>query len=315
MVYCYFNPMEGAPEPGEIHLIHFTPTFVSTFPVQVFAFTCAQNVRPGHCSVGASIHATDEDFPDLQRAGQQHPAPHEHRHKHIDWLCSWYLRDHWSIRLPHFWFQGLSKRSLVVTISLTSRQVGANVIAMYPSTSIFIAIGQLAIAILVMFSYPLQVHPCRNCLDKAFHLGGYQASSSSLVDDNDGASVTDEHGAGEMSTFKHTVLSIAIIASGFSIAYFVDNLQMGELTCAPVDSMRTHPHNSSLLRRLHRVDHGFLYTPGPVFLEAHKERPGDRQDVESVRARPRNIWNASIRILVRKFYFGFERFVVDLSAP
>ena len=37
---------------------------------------------------------------------------------------------------------------------------------MYPSTSLFIAVGQLAIVILVLFSYPLQVHPCRNCLDK-----------------------------------------------------------------------------------------------------------------------------------------------------
>ena len=33
------------PAPGEIWLIHFTPDFVSTFPIQVFAFTCAQNVR------------------------------------------------------------------------------------------------------------------------------------------------------------------------------------------------------------------------------------------------------------------------------
>ena len=50
--------------------------------------------------------------------------------------------------------------------------VGANIIAMYPSTSLFVAVGQLAIAILVLFSYPLQVHPCRNCLDKVFHFGG-----------------------------------------------------------------------------------------------------------------------------------------------
>jgi len=54
---CYFNPIEGTPEPREIHLIHFTPTFVSTFPVQVFAFTCAQNVSSGGRSVGAFIHA------------------------------------------------------------------------------------------------------------------------------------------------------------------------------------------------------------------------------------------------------------------
>jgi len=55
--------MEGAPEPGEIHLIHFTSTFVSTFPVQVFAFTCAQNVSSGLYSVGAFIHTVVKLFP------------------------------------------------------------------------------------------------------------------------------------------------------------------------------------------------------------------------------------------------------------
>jgi amino acid permease len=31
--------------PGEVHLIKFTPSFISTFPIQVFAFTCSQNVK------------------------------------------------------------------------------------------------------------------------------------------------------------------------------------------------------------------------------------------------------------------------------
>ena len=97
---------------------------------------------------------------------------------------------------------------------------------MYPSTSIFIAVGQLAIAILVMFSYPLQVHPCRNCLDKVFHPAN-KATKSALNDDDE-EEVVDEHGAGDMSTFKHVVLTVAITGSGFMIAYFIDDLQMGE---------------------------------------------------------------------------------------
>jgi len=115
---------------------------------------------------------------------------------------------------------------------LTLWQVGANVIAMYPSTSIFIAIGQLAIAILVMFSYPLQIHPCRNCLDKIFHLGNKMTKSALTEDgddDDDDVSVVDEHGAGDMPTFKHVVLTLAITMGGFTIAYFVDDLQTGEL--------------------------------------------------------------------------------------
>ena len=42
---CYFFPLKGTQPRGEVHLIKFTPSFVSTFPVQVFAYTCAQNVR------------------------------------------------------------------------------------------------------------------------------------------------------------------------------------------------------------------------------------------------------------------------------
>jgi len=100
---------------------------------------------------------------------------------------------------------------------------------MYPSTSIFIAVGQLAIAILVMFSYPLQVHPCRNCLDKIFHLGNKVAKSPQTGDeDEDDIPVVDEHGPGGMSTFKHAILTVAIVVGGFAIAYFVDDLQMGE---------------------------------------------------------------------------------------
>lgn len=140
---------------------------------------------------------------------------------------------------------------------------------MYPSTSIFIAVGQLAIAVLVMFSYPMQVHPCRNCLDKIFHLGNQQ-SNSTLVDDDDEASVVGENEPGEMSKFKHIVLTVAIIVSGFTIAYFVDNLQMGEPPHAAVDLMRTESLYSSLLRRFYRIDDGLVYPTWPIFLEADK---------------------------------------------
>jgi hypothetical protein len=102
--------------------------------------------------------------------------------------------------------------------------VSANIIAMYPSTSLFIAIGQLAIAILVMFSYPLQVHPCRNCLDKVFHF-------DSANDKPEDEAVADEHhGAGDMAPLKHTLLTTAVVVGGFTIAFFVDNLEMGELS-------------------------------------------------------------------------------------
>lgn len=110
---------------------------------------------------------------------------------------------------------------------LTTGQVGANIIAMYPSTSLFIAVGQLAIVILVLFSYPLQVHPCRNCLDKVFHAGdSHVVPKPTGHEDEDSAD--EDHAHTEMSAFKHTVLTSAIIGFGFVIAFFVDDLQMGE---------------------------------------------------------------------------------------
>ena len=83
---------------------------------------------------------------------------------------------------------------------------------MYPSTSLFIAVGQLAIAILVMFSYPLQVHPCRNCLDKVFH--ATQAPHKQVTEGEDGEEeeIEDEHHApADMTPLKHTLLTVAIV--------------------------------------------------------------------------------------------------------
>jgi amino acid permease len=51
--------------PGEIWLIHFTPDFVSTFPIQVFAFTCAQNVRFSFFFLLVEFFVYDVAFPHL----------------------------------------------------------------------------------------------------------------------------------------------------------------------------------------------------------------------------------------------------------
>lgn len=100
---------------------------------------------------------------------------------------------------------------------------------MYPATSIFIAVGQLAIAILVLFSYPLQVHPCRNCLDKVFHFGQSLNAVKPTVDgdEEEDDDDDDDHGHNEMSKLKHFLLTMAIVASGFMIALMVDDLQIG----------------------------------------------------------------------------------------
>lgn len=102
---------------------------------------------------------------------------------------------------------------------------------MYPSTSLFIAIGQLAIVILVLFSYPLQVHPCRNCVDKIFHPEHVGAILKEVDEEAEAEEIEpggDEHGRqGELSTLKHVIITTVIVGCGFTIAYLVDDLQLG----------------------------------------------------------------------------------------
>ncbi|KZV74532.1 hypothetical protein PENSPDRAFT_625778 [Peniophora sp. CONT] len=195
VIVCYFHPLENMPPRGEVHLAHFTMDFISTFPVQVFAFTCAQNLFP--------------IFNEVQTNSQARMN---------------------TIVGSAIGSATLTYEVIAVFGYLTfGSNVGANIIAMYPSTSLFVAVGQLAIAILVMFSYPLQVHPCRNCLDKVFQFGEKKEKGkiAAVEDDEDDESAADEdHAGGEMSAVKHTALTSLIVAGGFSIAYFVDNLEM-----------------------------------------------------------------------------------------
>jgi amino acid permease len=110
-------------------------------------------------------------------------------------------------------------------------KVGANIMAMYPSTSLFIACGQLAIVILVLFSYPLQVHPCRNCLDKivdAVVEKKIPTPTSPIAGSQHDEELDNDHAIqNNHSQYRHTVLTAAIIACGFPIAYFISSLQLG----------------------------------------------------------------------------------------
>ncbi|KAF7308221.1 Aa-trans domain-containing protein [Mycena chlorophos] len=213
VISVYYSPLEGMPERGEVHLIHFTPNFVSTFPVQVFAFTCAQNLFP--------------IFNELKDNSQ----------KRMNKVIGGAIGS-----------ATLTYEVIAIFGYLTfGSTVGANIIAMYPSTSLFIAIGQLAIVVLVLFSYPLQVHPCRNCLDKIFHSSEIKAQS----DEGEDEVVDADHAAGEMSPLKHTLLTAAIIISGFTIAFFVDDLQM-VLSFGSYER-RTALHSALLQKRGYKV--------------------------------------------------------------
>ena len=134
---------------------------------------------------------------------------------------------------------------------------------MYPSTSLFVAVGQLAIVVLVLFSYPLQVLPCRNCLDKVFQSG----TAAVEMDDMDDMDDVDEHSGSEMSPLKHTLLTTAIVGIGFGIAYFVDDLQIGKCLPMILAAVQSDPISSALPRWVHGIHDGLVYSPRAVLLE------------------------------------------------
>ncbi|KAF7793498.1 hypothetical protein EIP86_004610 [Pleurotus ostreatoroseus] len=212
VVVCYFFPLKGTQPRGEVHLIKFTPSFVSTFPVQVFAYTCAQNLFP----IFNEIHKNTQPRMNIVIGTSIGGA-------------------------------ALIYEIISIFGYLTfGSKVGANIIAMYPSTSLFIAVGQLAIAVLVLFSYPLQVHPCRNCLDKVFHAGHVLPAKTGTLEESEEEEVEDEHSESpDMSPLKHTLLTLGIIISGFTIAYFVDDLQMDHLDHFNPNAEESPRHPSS----------------------------------------------------------------------
>ncbi|KAJ3000232.1 hypothetical protein HDV02_000145 [Globomyces sp. JEL0801] len=79
----------------------------------------------------------------------------------------------------------------------------SNVIAQYPASGIITG-GQCAIAFLVLFSYPLQCHPCRICLDKVLPYGNPH-------DPN-------------ISTSRFTVITLGIMVSSYICAVTISDL-------------------------------------------------------------------------------------------
>ncbi|KIJ55723.1 hypothetical protein M422DRAFT_151672 [Sphaerobolus stellatus SS14] len=208
VVVCYFRPLKGSIEPGPVYWVHFTPNFVSTFPVQVFAYTCAQNIFPIYNELINNSQARMN-----------------------------------IIIGSSIGTAALAYEIIAVFGYLTfGTAVGPNIVAMYPSTSLFIAFGQLAIVITVLLGYPLQVHPCRNCLDKVVSFGKQEEKGKAVARDvqTEGDAEEEELEAEleddpenisglvkyEISPLKHTLLTGAIVSIGFMIAYFVDDLQL-----------------------------------------------------------------------------------------
>ncbi|KAF2199720.1 hypothetical protein GQ43DRAFT_482199 [Delitschia confertaspora ATCC 74209] len=106
--------------------------------------------------------------------------------------------------------------------------ITGNIVSMY-ATSVATTIGRLAIVILVMFSYPLQLHPCRASIDACLNWRPKQRtgqaesspSRSSLLNSPKAANARTP----EMGDLRFAIITTVLIVLSFTAAMTVSSLE------------------------------------------------------------------------------------------
>ncbi|KAH8701766.1 putative amino acid transporter [Talaromyces proteolyticus] len=132
LVVYHFGKGDTMADRGPIRIIQWAgiAPALSSFPVIVFAYTCHQNM-----------------FSVLNE-----------------------IRDNSHFQTTSVVFASIGSAAFIyILVAITGylsfgNSIGGNIVGMYP-TSVSATIGRAAIVVLVMFSYPLQVHPCRASMD------------------------------------------------------------------------------------------------------------------------------------------------------
>lgn len=115
--------------------------------------------------------------------------------------------------------------------------VGDNIVGQY-APSVSTTIGRAAIVILVMFSYPLQVHPCRASVDAVLKWRPRSSKNAQSLSANAGSSHTSSSGSpsqtpllpagktrkSEMSDLRFSLITSAIIILSYIVAMTVSSL-------------------------------------------------------------------------------------------
>ncbi|BCS29463.1 putative amino acid transporter [Aspergillus puulaauensis] len=181
---------------GPIRVIHWAgavPT-LSSFPVIVFAFTCHQNMFSILNEISNNSH----------------------------------------FRTTAVVFASIgSSATTYILVAITGylsfgNSVGGNIVGMYPP-GLWANIGRAAIVILVMFSYPLQCHPCRASVDAVLRwrpkrsAGGNEGSPHRhpLLPGGPRGSRTAE----PMSDLRFSIITTSILILSYIVAMTVSSLE------------------------------------------------------------------------------------------
>ena len=212
VVVGWFILKGPSPERGEVVMARFTSSTLASFPVQVFAYTCAQNLFP--------------IYNELQNKTQQRMTTVIGISLGSAALCYEVL-------------------GIIGYLTFGSK-VGSNIIAMYPATSLVIAIGRVGIVLLVGLSYPLQLLPCRNSVHTLTKglvkwiqgrtdepaTSGFNTPARNGTDERQplASGFSNVSGVvkrgGDMTQKKFIVITVGILIAGFFIALTVDELEV-----------------------------------------------------------------------------------------
>lgn len=104
--------------------------------------------------------------------------------------------------------------------------VGGNIVAMYPP-SVPATIGRAAIVVLVMFSYPLQVHPCRASIDGILNWRPLKSNRSEEGSPSRSSlpGVIKREKKAEMSDVRFAAITTLIIICSYIVAMTVSSLE------------------------------------------------------------------------------------------
>ncbi|RHZ72495.1 hypothetical protein Glove_242g65 [Diversispora epigaea] len=169
VIYNFLGPDYKSPPKDKIHLFNLTKKFLINLPIFVFSFTCHQN-----------IFAVYNELADNSQGN-------------INGVIVG------SIGTSSIIYQIIG----ILGYLSFGDDVSANIIAMYKSSTI-VTIGRVAIVTLVLFSYPLQNHPARACLDKVLSFGSSH----------------------EYSQTKYILLTSGILISSYTIGMLVSELDL-----------------------------------------------------------------------------------------
>lgn len=179
---------------GEIHYVQWAGAIqaLSSFPIMVFAYTCHQNM-----------------FSILNEMKNNSP------------------RSTTTVVTGSIGTAAFIYLLVAITGYLSfGDNTNGNIISMY-QPSVASTIGRAAIVILVMFSYPLQCHPCRASIDNILKWRPVKSTHTLLGSSSPSLSPTKASGSkdAEMSDIRFALITSVVIIASYCVAMSVSSLE------------------------------------------------------------------------------------------